>query len=454
MTTSHPQPHQPATAVRYGAAHDAVDAALRALRDGKMVLVTDDADRENEGDLVMAARHTTTTDMAFFLRHTSGIICAPMPTARADTLRLPAMVEDNTDSMQTAFTVSVDHHSVGTGISAADRATTVRALADPTTSPPDLRRPGHVFPLRARPGGVLTRAGHTEAATDLIARLSDGCDTAVISELLDDAGEPLRGRALDRFAARHRLPCLTIADLIRDRRQREALVTVTGSAQLPTALGTFQAVAYRSALDGVEHLALAYGDVSAASASPQGVLTRVHSECLTGDLVGSQRCDCGQQFRAALEMIVAEGAGVVVYLRGHEGRGIGLGHKLRAYSLQQHGRDTLDANLDLGLPVDSRQYGLGASILCDLGANRIRVITNNPAKYGGLEGFGVELTGRVSIRPTVNTHNISYLQTKRDRMGHDLNLPFTAAASPPRAVPAANSPGATAPTRTVTQTSA
>ena len=398
-----------------------VDVCLAALRHGGMIVVADEQDREDEGDLIMAAEFMTQRSMAFFLRHGSGIVCTPMTPDRADTLRLDLMVADNTESHGTAFTVTVDHESVGTGISAADRAATVRALADPDLRPAQLRRPGHVFPLRSRPGGVLQRAGHTEAATDLL-QMAGTRGVGVITELVDDQGLPLSGLRPREFAQTHGLPYLHITDLVRSQRRTQRLVERTGAARLPTDNGIFRAWSYRSVLDGVEHLALTTGDVAAADASSEGVLVRVHSECLTGDLMGSTRCDCGKQFRHAKDLIAAEGTGVVVYLRGHEGRGIGLGHKLQAYALQETGRDTVDANLDLGLPVDDRDYGIGAAILADLGVHRVRLITNNPHKYSGLAGYDLELVGRVSSPAAVTPDNVAYLRAKRDRMGHHIEL--------------------------------
>jgi 3,4-dihydroxy 2-butanone 4-phosphate synthase / GTP cyclohydrolase II len=398
----------------------AVRAAVAHLARGGVVVVADDADRENEGDLVCAAEFVTEATTAFFLRHGSGIVCTPMSDERADALGLPLMVDENTESHRTAFTVTVDHADVGSGISAADRTRTVRALADRTTRPHELRRPGHVFPLRARDGGVLTRPGHTEAATDLVSLAGLG-GVAVITELVGDDGVPLAGGALHDFARRHGLPYLDVADLVRYRRRSDRLVRLTGHARLPTDHGTFEVSCFRSTLDGIEHVALTMGDLAVANAAADGVLVRVHSECVTGDLFGSHRCDCGSQLRTALGMIAAEGAGAVVYLRGHEGRGIGLGHKLQAYQLQDRGRDTVDANIELGLPVDGRDYGVGAAILAELGVDRIRLITNNPHKYTGLHD--VELVGRVASRASVTPENIAYLATKRDRMGHLIELP-------------------------------
>ncbi|MCF6509956.1 bifunctional 3,4-dihydroxy-2-butanone-4-phosphate synthase/GTP cyclohydrolase II [Blastococcus sp. MG754426] len=395
----------------------AVQSAVAALAGGELVVVVDDADREDEGDLVGAAELVTPDRMAFLVRHTTGIVCVPMSASRADDLRLPLMVADSTDLHETAFTVSVDAAGTGTGVSAADRAATVRALADPATRPGDLRRPGHVFPLRARAGGVLRRAGHTEAAVDLLT-MAGLSGVGVISEILADDGSMRRGPDLRAFAAAHGLPLLAVADLVRYRRASERLVEPVGGSAMPTAFGDFRAVAYRSTLDGVEHLALVLGDVAAAGRSEAGVLVRVHSECLTGDILGSLRCDCGAQLEQALRAVAAEGCGVVVYLRGHEGRGIGLGHKIRAYALQELGLDTVDANTAQGLPVDSRSYGVGAQILADLGVLRLRLITNNPAKHGGLDGHGLQIVDRVALPTAPTPHDVRYLRTKRDRLGH------------------------------------
>lgn len=390
--------------------------AAEDLAAGRMVVVCDDADRENEGDLVIAAQYATPKAVGFIVRHTSGILCAPMTADRADALDLPLMVDDNRDLHETAFTVSVDAVGTGTGISAEDRSETTRALAATDTPPEVLRRPGHVFPLRAREGGVLKRAGHTEAAVDLM-RIAGLEPVALISELVDDDGSVLKPDGVRRFAEEHGLTVLNVADLIQYRRRREGLVERAGEAALPTQWGTFRAVSYRSVLDGIEHLALSMGDVAFAS-DPEPVLVRVHSECLTGDLFGSKRCDCGPQLQTALARIAEEGRGCLVYLRGHEGRGIGLAHKLRAYSLQDRGADTLEANVALGLPVDSREYGVGAQILTDIGVRSLRLMTNNPAKYGGLEGYDLEVVERVALVAGVSEQNLSYLRTKRDRLGH------------------------------------
>jgi len=400
---------------------EAVQGAVAALHRGELVVVIDDKDRENEGDLVLAAQFATAESLAFMVRHTTGIVCAPMPAERADALRLPDMVTTNTDAHGTAFTVSVDHVDTGTGVSAADRATTLRALADPQTTPDHLRRPGHVFPLRARTGGVLRRAGHTEASVDLLT-MAGLEPVAVISEITRDDGTMRADADLAEFVREHGLSVVTVADVVRYRRATERLVEPVASASMPTDFGEFRAVAYRSALDDDEHLAMVMGDVAAAGHSDRGVLVRVHSECLTGDTLGSQRCDCGTQLRAAQRAIAAEGCGVLVYLRGHEGRGIGLGHKIRAYALQEQGLDTVEANLAQGLPVDARSYGTGAQILGDLGIRRLRLITNNPAKYGGLDGYGLEIVDRVSLPSVATPHNVEYLSTKRTRMGHDIDI--------------------------------
>jgi 3,4-dihydroxy 2-butanone 4-phosphate synthase/GTP cyclohydrolase II len=307
---------------------------------------------------------------------------------------------------------------VTTGVSAHDRTRTVRALADDATSPDDLRRPGHLFPLQARAGGVLTRAGHTEAAVDLVSLAGAG-DVGVISELVADDGSMMRGEQLMEFAAAHDLPVLEIADLVRHRNATESMVERIATSSMPTLFGQFRAVAYRSVVDQTEHLALVMGDVAEAGATDAGALVRVHSECLTGDIIGSLRCDCGEQFEQAMAAIAAEGAGAVIYLRGHEGRGIGLAHKIRAYALQEEGLDTIEANLAQGLPVDSRNYGVGAHILADLGIRRLRLITNNPAKYGGLDGYPLEIVDRVGLPARPTEQNVRYLRTKRDRMGHE-----------------------------------
>jgi 3,4-dihydroxy 2-butanone 4-phosphate synthase/GTP cyclohydrolase II len=389
--------------------------AIAAIAAGQMVVVVDDEDRENEGDLIVAAEHATPEVMAFFVRHTSGLICASVTSQRADELDLPLMVARNTESQRTAFTVTVDYRlGTTTGISATDRSLTARALVDPATRPEDLNRPGHLHVLRARDGGVLKRAGHTEAAVDM-ARMAGLTPAGVLCEVVTDDGLGMaRLPDLEKFAARHDLLLVTIADLIRHRRQTERLVRRTAEARLPTEHGVFRCIAYQSVIDHEAHLAFVMGE----PAGEEDVLVRVHSECLTGDVFGSRRCDCGAQLQAALRMIADAGTGAVVYLRGHEGRGIGITHKLQAYELQDGGLDTVDANVELGLPIDSREYGIGAQILVDLGITTMRLLTNNPAKRGGLEGFGLQIVERVPIHTIPNEENIRYLQTKRDRLGH------------------------------------
>jgi 3,4-dihydroxy 2-butanone 4-phosphate synthase/GTP cyclohydrolase II len=392
-----------------------VSDAIAAIARGEMVVVVDDADRENEGDLVMAADAATPEKIAFFLAHTSGVICAPITPERADELDLPLMVTNNTESQRTAFTVSVDaSRGTSTGISAADRAATIAALIDPKTRAADLRRPGHIFPLRYRTGGVLWRAGHTEATIDLT-RAAGLTPAGVLCEIVSkDKASMARLPELERFAGEHRLTLISIADLIRYRRQNEKLVRRVSEARIPTAAGDHTAYVYESILDGEQHLALVLGQVD----GEPNVLVRVHSECLTGDVFGSLRCDCGPQLRAALDLIEREGKGVLIYLRGHEGRGIGLASKIQAYQLQEKGHDTVDANLALGHPADSREYGIGAQMLVDLGVTTMRLMTNNPTKRGGLEGFGLDIVERVPLESAPNPENIGYLRTKRERMGH------------------------------------
>jgi len=385
---------------------------------GGIVVVVDDANRENEGDLVVAAEFATPETIAFFLNHTSGVICMPMIGERLDELELPPMVVDNTESNRTAFTVSVDgRNGTTTGISAADRAATIAALVDPATRPKDLARPGHVFPLRAREGGVLNRAGHTEATVDLC-RLAGLAPAGVLCEVVsEDKQSMARLPELERLAAKHGMPFISIADLIRFRRQREKLVKrVAEATRMPTEWGEFTCYVYESIIGGDQHVAMVKGAVQ----GEKNVLVRVHSECLTGDALGSMRCDCGVQLQMAFERVASEGMGVVLYLRGHEGRGIGIAHKLAAYRLQDQGRDTVDANLDLGLPVDDRKYGTGAQILVDLGVTTMRLLTNNPAKRAGLDGYGLEIVERVPLESVPNPENIRYLRTKQERMGHIL----------------------------------
>ena len=394
---------------------DPIEQAVDDIAAGKFVVVVDDEDRENEGDLIIAADAMTEEKMAFMIRHTSGVICAPMLDERAEKLRLPLMVADNTEPHRTAFTVTADLiEGCTTGISAGDRARTLQALAKPETAAGELSRPGHIFPLRGRPGGVLKRAGHTEATIDLC-RLAGRTEVGAICEIVNDDGTMKRLTHCREFADEHGLTLISIADLIRYRRHREQLVDHFAEATIPTKYGVFTAHAYRSLLDDEEHLVYAMGDLDACDAP----LVRVHSECLTGDILASDRCDCGSQLQLALQMIADEGCGVLVYLRGHEGRGIGIGHKIRAYALQDSDElDTVDANTAQGLPVDSREYGVGANILADLGLTRMRLMTNNPAKYGGLEGYGLEIVERVPIEIGETPANSRYLTTKRDRLGH------------------------------------
>lgn len=406
---------------------DPVEQAIRDIAAGRPVVVVDDEDRENEGDLVIAAEMATPEIVAFMMSECRGLICAPMENDELERLELPQMVAHNTESMRTAFTVSVDAsaaHGVTTGISAADRATTLRMLAGGQAGPADFVRPGHIFPLRARSGGVLVRNGHTEAAVDL-ARLAGLRPAGAIVEIAGEDGVMLRLPELVPFARKHGLTIISIEDLIAYRRSSEPTVRREAQVRLPTSFGEFTAYGYRSTVDGVEHVALVHGDLG----DGDDILVRVHSECLTGDIFQSQRCDCGPQLHAAMARITDEGRGVVVYLRGHEGRGIGLLSKLRAYELQEHGVDTLDANLELGLPADARDYGAGAQILKDLGVHGVRLMTNNPDKTAALVRHGLVITGREPMPVQAGEHNLRYLRTKRDRMGHDLPWLDTASVS-------------------------
>ncbi|WP_051706654.1 bifunctional 3,4-dihydroxy-2-butanone-4-phosphate synthase/GTP cyclohydrolase II [Nocardioides aequoreus] len=399
---------------------DDVADAIADVAAGRAVIVVDDADRENEGDLIFAASKATPELMAFTIRHSSGVICVPMPAEMLDRLEIPLMTPHNRDKMRTAYTISVDaRDGVDTGISAADRAHTARVLADSATEPWEITRPGHVFPLRYREGGVLVRRGHTEAAVDL-ARLAGLTPAGVLVEVVNDDGTMKRGPELRAFADEHGLRMISIDQLVHHRRRHESHVVRVAETRLPTVHGDFTAFGYRITVDGSEHVALVHGDPASLS-DGEPVLTRVHSECLTGDVFGSQRCDCGPQLSEAMDLIVKEGRGVVVYLRGHEGRGIGLLAKLQAYQLQDGGRDTVDANLDLGLPADARHYGAATQVLRDLGVSRVRLLTNNPDKVAGLEAYGIGVEERVPLTPHPNDHNLAYLMTKRDRMGHQLD---------------------------------
>lgn len=395
-----------------------IEEIVRAIEAGQLVIMVDDEDRENEGDLILAAQDATPEKIGFMLRHTSGIICLPIVGERLDELDLPMMVAKNTDVRRTAFTVSIDAaDGTTTGISAADRCQTIQAVLDPDSRPEDLARPGHMYPLRYEPGGVMKRAGHTEAAVDL-ARAANKYPAGVIAEVMNDDGTVARVPDLERFAKEHELLIGTIADLIAYRRQKERLVERVVEARVPTGHGTFTAVGFRSLIDDRQHLALVMGDIG----DGEGVLTRVHSECLTGDVFGSLRCDCGAQLDAALAHVAQEGRGVVLYIRGHEGRGIGLLHKLAAYRLQDEGLDTVDANKNLGLPVDSRDYGVGAQILYDLGVRSMRLMTNNPTKRAGIEGYGLSILEQIPLPVETTDENRRYLQTKIDRMGHQIDL--------------------------------
>jgi 3,4-dihydroxy 2-butanone 4-phosphate synthase/GTP cyclohydrolase II len=395
-----------------------IEQVIAAVGRGEMVIMVDDEDRENEGDLIVAAEAASPEQIGFMLRHTSGIICLPVVGERLDELDLPMMVARNTDVRRTAFTVSIDaREGTTTGISASDRWKTIQTVLDPRTKPHDLARPGHMYPLRYEPGGVLKRAGHTEAAVDL-ARLSGRYPAGVLAEVMNDDGSVARLAELEIFAAEHGLLIGTIADLIAFRRREEKLVERVVEARIPTEHGTFTAVGYRSLVDDRQHIALVMGDLS----DGESVLTRVHSECLTGDVFGSLRCDCGDQLDQAMARVAAEGRGVVLYIRGHEGRGIGLLHKLAAYKLQDEGYDTVDANVNLGLPVDARDYGVGAQILYDLGVRSMRIMTNNPTKRAGIEGYGLSILEQVPLSIDANDENREYLQAKATRLGHQMDL--------------------------------
>jgi 3,4-dihydroxy 2-butanone 4-phosphate synthase/GTP cyclohydrolase II len=404
---------------------DEVARAIKDIADGRPVVVVDDADRENEGDIIMAAAKATPALIAFMVRYTSGVICAPMRGEDLDRLNLPLMTPQNTERMRTAFTVTIDAaRDVTTGISATDRTTTLTRLTDPQATATDFVKPGHIFPLRYREGGVLVRPGHTEAAVDL-ATLAGLPPVGVLAEIVNDDGTMMRLPSLREFADAHGLALISIEQLIDYRRRTERLVHRVAETVIPNAYGSWRAYGYRSAVDGAEHLALVLGDIDSAADAAAGdeagedILTRVHSECLTGDVFGSQRCDCGAQLDAAMAKIAERGRGVVLYLRGHEGRGIGLVSKLQAYQLQDDGADTVDANLKLGLPVDAREYSVAAQLLDDLGVRSVQLLTNNPAKVDALAAHGFGVT-RIPLPPLATPHNLAYLTTKRDRLGHQL----------------------------------
>jgi 3,4-dihydroxy 2-butanone 4-phosphate synthase/GTP cyclohydrolase II len=437
--TGSPAPGMPAHAVTGHPATrlDDVAWAIAEVAAGRPVIVVDDADRENEGDIIVAASKMTPELMGFMIRHTSGVICVPLLGQDLDRLQLPLMTAQNTERMRTAFTISVDaRDGVTTGISAADRARTVRALVDSATEPGELARPGHIFPLRYTEGGVLRRPGHTEAAVDL-ARLAGLAPAGALAEVVNDDGTMARLPALRAFADAHGLALISIAQIIEFRRHSERMVRRVAETRLPNAYGEWRALGYQNSVDGTEHVALVKGDLGDGGQ----VLVRVHSECLTGDVFGSQRCDCGAQLEASMAAIAAEGRGVVLYLRGHEGRGIGLLSKLRAYQLQDGGADTVDANLELGLPADAREYSTGAQVLADLGVRSVRLLTNNPAKVRGLSGFGIEVAGRVALPVTPTPDNLRYLIAKRDRLGHLIDgLPVNGDGRPVNGKPANGEP--------------
>ncbi len=410
-----------------GSVFATIDEAVEEIREGRIVIVVDDAHRENEGDFIIAAEKVTPEAVNFMVTHGRGIVCMPVTGQRLDELGIPLMVSRNNESHGTAFAVSIDTKGrTTTGTSAYDRAATARSITDATLTHDDIRMPGHVFPLMAQEGGVLRRAGHTEAAVDL-AKLAGLYPAGVLCEVLREDGSMARLPQLVAVAREHGLKLISIADLIEHRRRREVLVRRVAQARIPTEHGAFQAFAYESTVDGLTHVALVAGEIG----DGEDVLVRVHSECLTGDVFGSLRCDCGMQLDAAVETVAKEGRGIVLYMRGHEGRAIGLTHKLRAYQLQEQGLDTVEANEELGFPADPRDYGIGAQILSELGVRSMRLLTNNPAKRAGLEGYGLSITERVPLEVRPTAENIDYLRTKQEKLGHLLSFEPTIAAETP-----------------------
>jgi len=395
---------------------DSIESAIEEFKAGKALVVVDDEDRENEGDLVLAGTLINSESMNFMIKNTSGVVCVPMLAEDLDRLNLPPMIAINEDKKSTAFSVSVDAAiGITTGISAEDRCRTIKVLADRNSKSTDVSKPGHIFPLRAAQGGVLRRAGHTEAGIDL-AKLAGLNPIAVIAELVENDGSIRKYESSYRFARENNLKFISIADIISYRRKHEKQIELISTSELPTKFGNFKAFGYKSIIDGISHIALVAGDIG----DGENVLVRVHSECLTGDVMGSLRCDCGDQLQLAMKTISENGRGIVLYVRGHEGRSIGLLNKIAAYGLQDKGRDTVQANLELGFPADARDYGTGAQILVDLGVKTMKLLTNNPAKRAGLEGYGLKIVERVALVAQVNEKNVDYLSTKKNKMGHDI----------------------------------